>query len=192
MLGVPYPGVFMLDRAGVVVEKRFEQSYRVRPTAASLLEGTSSETGVSAATQARAQTDALQVVAWFGSPTYRTYQRLRLNLAIQIAPGLHVYADPVPAGYTPLTVEVDPLETLEVGPLELPAPRPFRVEGLDEQFFVYEDTIRGGLTLTLYKNLGEIAVNVRLHYQACDERSCFPPAEVNLSLALVGLDHIRE
>jgi hypothetical protein len=31
--GIPYPGLFVLDEEGVVVEKRFEQSYRHRPNA---------------------------------------------------------------------------------------------------------------------------------------------------------------
>jgi hypothetical protein len=31
--GVAYPGTFVLDEQGVVVDRRFEQSYRVRPTA---------------------------------------------------------------------------------------------------------------------------------------------------------------
>jgi hypothetical protein len=32
-LGVSYPGTFVLDKQGVISEKHFEQSYRVRPTA---------------------------------------------------------------------------------------------------------------------------------------------------------------
>jgi len=31
--GVAYPGTFVLDERGIIAEKRFEQSYRVRPTA---------------------------------------------------------------------------------------------------------------------------------------------------------------
>ena len=36
--GVPYPGRFLLDTDGVIVAKQFEQSYRVRPSAALLRE----------------------------------------------------------------------------------------------------------------------------------------------------------
>src|SRR5207248_7011642 len=32
-MGVAYPGTFVLDERGVISEKHFEQSYRVRPTA---------------------------------------------------------------------------------------------------------------------------------------------------------------
>ena len=35
--GLPYPGAFALDTAGVVVEKRFHESYRVRDTGAGLI-----------------------------------------------------------------------------------------------------------------------------------------------------------
>src|SRR5438132_11833473 len=31
--GVAYPGTFVLDKRGIISEKHFEQSYRVRPTA---------------------------------------------------------------------------------------------------------------------------------------------------------------
>lgn len=36
--GVPYPGIFVLDENGMVIDKVFEQSYRVRPTAGGVLE----------------------------------------------------------------------------------------------------------------------------------------------------------
>jgi peroxiredoxin len=34
--GVPYPGSFILDEAGVIVEKHFEQGHRIRPTGVTL------------------------------------------------------------------------------------------------------------------------------------------------------------
>ena len=189
--GIPYPGLFVLDENGVVVEKRFEQSYRVRPPAVSFLEDSFGQAGHEAVS-AQAETEELRVTAWLGTDSYHPYQKLKLNLGIQVAEGLHVYGRPIPEGYTPLEVEIDPLETLETGPLELPEPHPFRVEGLDEEFFIYEGSVRGAMTFLLTKNLGEVTLGVKVRYQACSDVACSPPGEVSLRLPLKGLDSIRD
>lgn len=189
--GVPYPGTFVLDESGIIVEKRFEQSYRVRPAAVSLLEDSFGQAGHEAV---RAQVDTLElrVAAWLGTPSYHPYQKLRLNFSIQIGDGLHIYGQPVPEGYTPLSVEIDPLETLESGPLELPEPSPFRIEELDEDYLIYGGTIRGALPFALLKNLGDTTIVLRVRYQACSDIACFPPQEVSLQLPLTGEDNITD
>ncbi len=189
--GVPYPGTFVLEESGSIVEKRFEQSYRVRPAAVSFLEDSFGQPGHEAV-KAQVDTQELRVAAWLGTPNYHPYQKLRLNLGVQIAGGLHIYGRPVPEGYTPLSVEIDPLETLEAGLLELPEPRLFRIEGLAESFHIHEGTLRGALPFTLLKNLGDVTLSLRVRYQACSDVACFPPREVSLQLPLTGLDNIRD
>jgi hypothetical protein len=49
------------------------------------------------------------VRAWLDSATYSLFQRLHLTVELAIAPGLHVYASPVPEGYTSLSVEIAPM-----------------------------------------------------------------------------------
>ncbi|MHB9092820.1 MAG: redoxin domain-containing protein, partial [Chloroflexota bacterium] len=152
--GVPYPGTFLLDEQGVVIEKKFEQSYRVRPTTAALVEAALGAPAGTSGPTAEAVTDDLKIVAGLDSSTYHPYQKLRLRFAIAIAPGLHVYGEPVPEGLTSLSVHVQPPEGLEVGPTELPAPHPFAVEGFDEDLSVYEGTVRGEVPVVLIKNVG--------------------------------------
>lgn len=36
-VGLPYPGVFVLDEEGVIVQKRFHESYRERDTGAGVV-----------------------------------------------------------------------------------------------------------------------------------------------------------
>jgi hypothetical protein len=191
MQGVSYPGAFTLDERGVVVEKRFEQSYRVRPTAGSLLE-TVLRGETSRAVQARATTRAIEISAWLDSATYRPYQQLRLYVDIAIQPGLHVYATPAAEGLTPLSIDLEPLESLDVSPVELPEPRLLSVEGTGETYRAYERHVRGILRFGLLKNLGEISFTVRVSYQACSDRICYRPDRVSLTLPLRGLDNIRD
>ena len=80
--GVAYPGTFVLDTEGVIVAKHFEQSYRVRPTAALFRE-------FALGALHDAPPDAVQVAgpgvelrAWTDAPTYRPYQQVRLHVRL--------------------------------------------------------------------------------------------------------------
>lgn len=192
MRGVPYPGIFVLDEQGVVVEKMFEQSYRVRPNAASILDHILGGNGPEPEVSARAESAEIDVAAWVASATYRPYQKIWVNFSIAVDPDLHVYARPVPEGFTPLQIRFEPLETLEVGPIELPEPRPMKMEGFEETFYVHEGKIKGGVWMMLSKNLEDTEITMRVRYQACTTKVCYPPAELSLALPLKGLDLIRD
>jgi peroxiredoxin len=78
--GVPYPGIFVLDENGVVVEKHFEQSYRVRPTAALVREYALGAPADVPPDVAAFQSDGVHIHAWTDAPTYRPYQQVRLHV----------------------------------------------------------------------------------------------------------------
>jgi DsbC/DsbD-like thiol-disulfide interchange protein len=190
--GVPYPGIFVLDDHGVVVEKHFEQSYRTRPTAALVREyalGAQAEVPPDAVALQR---DGVHIHAWTDAPTYRPYQQVRLHVRLDLAPGSHVFGPELAGDMVPLRFEVEPLDGLTVGPPELPAPQALRIEGLDEEFRVYEGRVDVLLPLLFTKNLGPTRVRLRLTYQVCTETVCWPPAETRLDLTLEGLDLIRD
>jgi hypothetical protein len=187
--GVPYPGAFLLDERGIITEKRFISSYRMRETGAGLLEVGFGVEAAAHGPEARARGEGLAVRAYLDSDTYRTMQRLRLTVELAIEPGLHVYARPVPEGFVPLTVQVAPIDGVEVGELEGPEPEPFRVEGLDEQFFVYEATLKVGLPLTFTKRVGDQTVAATVRYQACSATDCLVPQAIRLDLPVKNASH---
>src|SRR5688572_16471430 len=76
--GVPYPGAFLLDEQGVVAEKRFQDSYRMRETGVALLEEGFGLESAAHGAEARAATDDVLVRAYLDSPAYHSFQRLRL------------------------------------------------------------------------------------------------------------------
>lgn len=180
----PYPGLFVLNEQGVVVEKRFHQSYRDRETAANIL---ISDFGVPDAThgrEARAGSDGVSVRVYLDSDSYRSVQLLRLFAEFSIAPGLHVYSDPVPEGYNPLRVDVTPVDGLTIYPLEGPPTRRFQIEDWDEEFWVYEGTVRLSRTLAVSKKLDVPALQVTIQYQACSEIDCLMPEDFELVLPI--------
>jgi len=189
--GVPYPGTFILDEHGIVVERRFTDSYRVRETAVGVLERAFGGTSRVHGAEARAAGDGVLARAYLDSHTFRVFQRLRLTVELQIEAGLHVYGQPIPDGYIPLSVEVAPIEGLEVGIVEAPAPHPFRVSGLDEQFFVYEGAVQVTVPLTFIAVTENQTLEVAVRYQACSATDCRMPETLRFLLPARWLPHVE-
>jgi DsbC/DsbD-like thiol-disulfide interchange protein len=136
---------------------------------------------------------AVQARAWVDSQSYAWFQRLTLTVELTVAPGFHVYAEPVSPGLVPLSVEVQPIAGLEVGPATWPAPRRFRLPEVGDELWVHEGTVRGilPLTFTAAPGGGDRVVRVTVRYQACDEARCLLPASLAFEIpvrevALVG------
>lgn len=189
--GVPYPGSFILDEQGIVVERRFTDSYRVRETAVGILEAAFGGTSTVHGPEDRAAGDGVLARAYLDSATFRVFQRLRLIVELEIEPGLHVYGEPIPDGYVPLSVDVAPIEGLEVGTLIAPAPSPFRVSGLDEQFVVHEGAVRVSVSLTFVAVTADQTLEVVVRYQACSATDCRPPEALRLRLPVAWLAHVE-
>ena len=174
----------MLDERGIITAKRFHASYRVRDTGVGLLDRTlRQDVPVGDGTVTR-NDEAVRVRAWLDSPTYAFFQRLHVNIELSVAPGFHVYGEPIPAGFVPLSVEVAPIEGVEIGHAEWPAPHPFDVAGLDERFWVHEGTVRGALPLTFSAppGGGDHVIYVTVNYQACSDSVCHAPMSLALAL----------
>jgi peroxiredoxin len=182
--GVPYPGVYVLDQDGLIVDKRFQQSFRERETAVGLVEGAFGLSAPHHGAEALTTTAGVQVRADLDSPTYRSYQRLRLALELDMAPGLHIYGQPVSHGYVPLTVEVAPIAGLVVGEARWPTPREMILTAIYERLWIYERVVRGSLPLTFEgpSGTGDHLIRVSVTFQGCTATDCFPPSRVTLEL----------
>jgi DsbC/DsbD-like thiol-disulfide interchange protein len=170
-----------------VTEKRFYQSYRERETGAGLLRGVFDvETDVHGPV-ASFDAEGVSVHAWLDSDRYRYFQRLYLTVRLDIAPGLHVYGLPIPDGFIPLTVDVAPIDGLDVGPPQTAEPQPFRIEGLDEQFFVYTGsvTVRRPVTFTK-RDAGDLVLRAGVRFQVCSTSDCLMPVSATLELPVAA------
>lgn len=182
--GVTYPAVFVLDRDGIVTDKRIHAKYRIRDTGTGLLEAALGVAVPRHGPEGQAGGDAVRVRAYFDSPTYRPYQQLQLTVELTAAPGWHLYTTPTPDGYVALAAHVEPMDGLQTGPDRWPAGHRHRVEGLDEEFSVLDGVIRGTLPVTfaVAAGAGDLRPTITVRYQACSETACLPPAEVRLAL----------
>ena len=188
--GVPYPGEFLLDERGTVTQKRFQKNYRERETSQAILEQGFAVDASPHGPEARAEAGGVAVRTFLDALEYRIYQKLRVNVEVVVPSGWHIYGLPIPEGYVPLSVSMAPIEGLELGQPVLPPPHPFRVDGLDEQFFVHEGKISLAMPAVLTKNVGDQTLRVEVRFQACSADQCQLPNRVRLNLPIKAEKHV--
>jgi peroxiredoxin len=185
-MGVAYPAVFVLDADGKVAGKRIGENYRVREGALKLVDEAFDLALAPAGGRRTEATPRVTVTATTDSAAYTRYQETRLHVILDVEEGWHVYGWPVPDGYTPVGVEVGHPPEVVVRPAEYPPAHQFTVEGLEEDFNVYDGRVE--LIVPFAVNVppghGTVALDVRVAYQACSQTECLPPASVELDLQL--------
>lgn len=185
--GVAYPAVFVLDESGAVSQKRIQENYRAREGARQLLEAATR--GATLAISGNVQElDAAHVRAraYTDSDRYVRWERTRLHVELDIDPGWHVYGRPIPKGFTPLLVGLEAQDGLASGEPEYPPVRPFRVEGLDEEFNVSDGRMHVLLpfAFNVAAETGDRTLKVSISWQACSESECLMPAMNLIQIAL--------
>ena len=142
LYGIPYPGSYLIGTDGTVIEKLFYQHYRTRPSVATVLRsGFGVDFEVRDNPRADAAGEGVRIRATLGGESMTYMETSMLYLEIDLDEGLHLYGQPVPAGYVATEVTVTAPESVEIGPARYPATRPFRVAGLDQTFPVFEGAV---------------------------------------------------
>ena len=184
--GIPHPGTFMLDRRGVVVSRSFEANYQERATAASLAGGADGEVGTTETSHLTIKTTASDAVVAPGT-------RFALHVDIAPKPRMHVYA-PDQKTYIPVALEIAANDAIAVHAPRFPASEEYLFKPLNERQRVYSRPFRivSEVTVALTPAMRErartagamLTINATLHYQACDDKVCYQPANVPLTWTL--------
>jgi hypothetical protein len=193
--GIPHPGTFMIDAAGVIRSRFFEQAYQERSTATSILTRLGLDAGGDvrdiAGAQARFRVSA-------SDATVAPGERFTLRIDVTPLPKMHVYA-PGQAGYIPITLTLDATPDVRlVHPMRYPPAGTYHFAPLRETVKVYEQPFRlvQDVTLALTPDLRQRAARGEtlrltgtLEYQACDDLVCYRPQSVPVewTLTLVPL-----
>ena len=187
---LPYPGVLVLDEAGMIVAKRFHESYRERDTGAALLAQTLRVLEPRPPRAADFPGPSIVVGAWLDSPTYSFFQRMHLNLELRLAPGVRIGAPGAPHGIAPLTVQVAETPGVVAGAAEWPDAEESRRAGQDGTALMHGGTIRGlvPLTFAAAPGAGDLVVTARLSYQLRDDAGrLLPPSSVEVRVGVSEL-----
>ena len=182
--GVPFPGTFVLDRAGVVTASFFEDAYQERDTIASVLTKAGAPLGIQGTS---VSVPHLAIATFATDRTVAPGTHFSLVLDIEPAPHVHVYAPGV-SGYKPIALDIQPQPGLVVRGARFPKADDYFFEPLREHVPVYQHPFRIVQDVEIdpspsaAPSLKEsLTITAELTYQACSDTVCFVPQTVPLS-----------
>lgn len=190
MIGMAFPGTFLLDRKGRVTSRFFEDFYIERNTVSSLMVRLGKSATPVAAT--RVSSAHLDLTTYPSDPSIAAGNRIALILDIAPAPGTHVYA-PGAKGYRPISLTIAPQANVRTLAPQYPASQNYFFKPLKERVPVYQKPFRLVQEIVLdgslkaqatYRGKPNLTLNGTLEYQACDDKECFNPVSVPLSWTL--------
>ncbi len=181
--GVPHPGIYVIDGAGVVTARYFEDDFRERFTIGGILTSHFREEPAAAGTAV--ETGHLRITPRISTTAAAIGHRISVALEIEMKPNLHVYAPGAPEDYIAIRWDLAESAGYKPHPPEFPASERMTLAGDTVPVFQGRFTIRRDLTvsgdsraLTPLLEAGVLTVKGTVRYQACDERQCFPPETV--------------
>ena len=195
MVGIAYPGTFMLDPDGTVTSRHFEESYIERNTVAQVRVALDGSDGSVTGTQVT--TEHLDVTTYTTDEAVAPGNRFALVFDVRPKSGMHVYA-PGADGYRVISFSIESQDLVRRLPVVYPASEVYHFEPLDERVPVYQspftlvqEVILAGDRASRDQMAGSdtITINGTLDYQACDDTICYNPVSLPVSWT-VGLRSI--
>ncbi len=187
--GVPFPGTFMVDERGVVIDRSFYANHAVRDSVARMLYESFRVTDAERGLVQTVEADSVTATAYLSSGTVRPGQVLTFTVEVKVKEGRHIQARPLPEGYIPTTLTFQEVEGVHFGAVGYPEPKPHHLKTLGETLHVYDGRVV--LKAPVRSSRKEaFAVRARLEYQACDDRECFLPERIDFEIPLTHLDNV--
>lgn len=192
--GIPYPGVYVIDRDNKVIEKYFNRSYTTRNSAGTLLNSALGEVlKPEAGPIADFNSEQISFSAFLADPELKLEYVSTLYVNLKVADGFHIYADPLPDGYVATTVEVLPKTGLTLGEAVYPPTRIKHFDVLEVDLPIYEGNVNVAIPITANAEIlnwilpnkpNSIDVEVEVKYQTCSETICYLPKSEILTLTV--------
>jgi len=198
MVGMAFPGTFMVDRQGRVTARFFEDVYFERNTLSSLMLKLGPGEAPVAAT--KISTAHLDITAYTSDAAVAPGNRFALAADIVPKPRMHVYA-PGASSYRVVTLTVEQQPFIRMLPKRYPASEIYFFAPLNERVPVYQKpfTLLQEVVLegtaqaqAALKGTETITLAGTVEYQACDDKICFNPASIPLSWTMTVRPLVRE
>jgi peroxiredoxin len=190
MIGIAFPGTFILDRQGRVTSRYFEDFYIERNTISSIMMRLNDRVAPVAGT--KLSTAHLELTTYPSEPAIAPGNRFSIALDVEPHKGIHVYA-PGAKSYRVIGLTIAPQPFVRALPPKYPESRIYffkplneRVPVFDKPFTLVQEIILEGTPQAQVAFRGKDSVTIAgtLEYQACDDKICYNPASVPLSWTL--------
>ena len=197
MVGMAFPGTFLLDRRSQVTSRFFEDFYIERNTASSLM----LKLGVGGDRVAGTEVTGahLRLRTYPSDSAVAVGNRFSLVLDVSPEPRVHVYA-PGAKGYRAVALKIDPQPFVRALELLFPKGEIYHFKPLNERVPVYQKPFQLLQEIVLegtpagqaaFKGKEFLTITGTLEYQACDDKLCFNPVALPLSWRLRLRELIR-
>jgi peroxiredoxin len=192
--GIPFPGTYLIDEDGLVVEKFFSRSLAARESAESVIDSALGEILLGEdEPMDSGGAEGIQLSATYhgGGGNLKSAVIRQLVVRFELPPGLHIYDEPVPEGMVATRVEITGPPGLNTNDVIKMPTKPLRLPELDMELQVWEgrvdfvvpvwadDRIVG---LIDEPEFDEIEIEVKVAYQACDDQTCRIPQSETLTV----------
>lgn len=183
--GIPFPGTYIVNEKGVVTAKYFEEDYRERYSAASILAHEFAADGTEKTT-----IDTAQLTLKSSASDGSIAPGRRVTLVIEIDPKkkMHLYAPGV-KGYIPIDWQMRDSKAISATAAAYPASHMLNLPTIKETVPVYDKHIRITRDIVIGQEneitgiIGPdrvLTVEAAFKYQACDDRECYLPKTIPL------------
>ncbi len=190
MIGIAFPGTFVLDTDGRVSSRYFEDFYIERNTVSSIVMRLGG--GEAPVEATKISTPQLDITTYPSDAEVAAGNRFSLALDIQPGPGMHVYA-PGATGYRVIGLSINPQPFVRIRSMEYPESTTYYFEPLDETVPVYEEPFQLIQEIVLegtpraqaaFREQEALTLTGTIEYQACDDSICYNPSSVPVSWTL--------
>jgi peroxiredoxin len=182
MVGIAFPGTFILDRQGRVTSRYFEDFYIERNTISSIMVRLDNRVASVAGT--KLSTAHLEVTTYPSEPAVAPGNRFSIAFDVQPHNSIHVYA-PGAKDYRVIRLTIEPQPFVRTLPMKYPASQIYHFKPLNERVPVYQKPFTLVQEIILegtpqaqaaFRGKTSLTINGTLEYQACDDKICYNPA----------------
>jgi hypothetical protein len=184
--GVPFPGSYMVDPQGQVIEKSFYADHGIRDSVAAMLLEKFQDAPAGRPKQTF-ENDDLKATAYVSSATIRRGQVQTFMVDIELKDDRHIYAPNVKGGYTPTSLTLDSIKDVQFNDIIYPEPIKKKLVGKNVPVFENHIILK---TSFCNRHRDDITIRAHLDYQACDEKECYMPQQLTFELPLIYLENV--
>jgi hypothetical protein len=190
MIGMAFPGTFVVDRQRRVTARFFEEYYVERNTVSSL--ALKLGAGGAPVNALKLSSPHLEATAFPSDAAVTVGSRFSIVVDITPRPGMHLYA-PGATGYRVIALAVAEQPAIRVLPIQYPPSETYVFAPLNERVAVYQKPIRLVRDVVVegtvpaqaaLRDQSALTISGALEYQACDDRVCFNPVALPVSWML--------
>ncbi len=192
--GIPFPGTYLVDERGVVSAKFFHRNLAQRDSAEAIVDSALGEILLGEdEPRAEGGGDQIRLSATYhgGSGQMKSGAVRQIVVRFDLAPGVHIYGDPVPNGMVATKIQVSGPPGLHVGEVQAPPSHPLTLPGLDAELAVWDGRVDFVVPVYVDDRIAslveavrddEIPIEVQVDYQACSDEACHLPQRETLPL----------